>query len=100
MARYRRAVQAFAPVGALTEVKPSGSLEPFLFGSVKGGGKYSRGALFRMPLNGDSLSLRVLHDFEMYTTGRVPTTPMVAGPGGLLYGLTYQGGGRYDANGL
>ena len=92
-------IQGFAPVGALTEVDPPNSLVPLLFGSAKGGGRYSRGVLFRMPLNGDSLSLRVLHSFDMYTTGRVPTTPMVLGPRGILYGLTYQGGGHYDANG-
>jgi len=88
-------LQGLNPVGALVEVKPPGSSEPFLFGTTKFGGKNGRGIMFRIPLGGDSLSLRVLHAFDMYTTGRTSVTPQVLAPNGLLYGLTYQGG-TYD----
>ena len=75
-------LQGLNPVGALVEVKPPGSSEPFLFGTTKFGGKNGRGIMFRIPLGGDSLSLRVLHAFDLYTTGRTsvtrPMTPMRA----------------------
>ncbi|HEU5218965.1 MAG TPA: choice-of-anchor tandem repeat GloVer-containing protein [Gemmatimonadales bacterium] len=80
------------PYGGLVETQPSGSVEPFLFGTTKFGGRYNRGTLFRIPLMGDSLSLRVLHDFDMVFTGRSPITPPVVGSGGGIYGLTYEGG--------
>jgi uncharacterized repeat protein (TIGR03803 family) len=85
-------LQGFDPVGGLVEVKPPGSVQSFLFGTTKFGGRYGRGTLFRIPLDGDSLHLRVLHDFDMYNTGRSPVTAPVLGPRGLLYGLTYEGG--------
>ncbi len=88
-------LQGLNPVGGLVEVQPPGSVEPFLYGTTKYGGKGGRGILFRIPLEGDSLSLRVLHDFDLYTTGRTPVIAMVRGAKGLLYGLTYQGG-TYD----
>ncbi|MDQ6829907.1 MAG: hypothetical protein M3081_13690, partial [Gemmatimonadota bacterium] len=93
--RVGTSLQGLNPAGGLVEAKPRGSLEPFLFGTTKYGGKLGRGILFRIPLDGDSLSLRVLHDFDMYTTGRMPVTAPVLGAKGLLYGLTYQGG-TYD----
>ena len=88
-------LQGFNPVGGLAEAKPSWSSEPLLVGTTQFGGKNGRGIIFSMPLGGDSLSLRLLHEFDMYATGRVPKTALVPGPGGLLYGLTYQGG-AYD----
>jgi uncharacterized repeat protein (TIGR03803 family) len=88
-------LQGMNPVGGLVEVKPPGSSEPLLFGTTKFGGKNGRGILFSIPLGGDSLSLRLLHEFDLYGTGRTSVTAPVLGPGGLLYGLTYQGG-TYD----
>jgi uncharacterized repeat protein (TIGR03803 family) len=85
-------LQGANPFGGLAEIKPSGSVEPFLFGATKFGGRYGRGTLFRIPLQGDSLSLRVVHDFDMYYTGRSPVTTPVAARDGKIYGLTYQGG--------
>src|ERR1041385_1089554 len=88
--------QALNPIGGLVEVKPSWSSQPYLIGTAKYGGRYGRGMVFGIPLWGDSVSLRMLHDFDFYGTGRTPSTPPVVGPGGLVYGLTYQGG-AYDA---
>jgi uncharacterized repeat protein (TIGR03803 family) len=88
------------PIGGLVEAvgdtdATSGAVH-FLYGTTKFGGKYGRGILFRIPLDGDEKSFRVVHNFDMYTTGRTPVTPLVLGPKGLLYGVTYQGG-TYDA---
>jgi uncharacterized repeat protein (TIGR03803 family) len=88
--------QGLNPIGGLVEVKPSWSSQPYLIGTAKYGGRYGRGMVFGIPLWGDSVSLRMLHDFDFYGTGRTPSTAPVVGPGGLVYGLTYQGG-TYDA---
>jgi len=85
-------LQGANPFGGLAEIKPSGSVEPFLFGTTKFGGRYGRGTLFRIPLQGDSLSLRVVHDFDMSYTGRSPMSTPVAARDGKIYGVTYQGG--------
>jgi uncharacterized repeat protein (TIGR03803 family) len=85
-------LQGANPYGGLAEIKPSGSVQPFLFGATKFGGRYGRGTLFRIPLQGDSLSLRVVHEFDMYFTGRSPVTGVMAARDGKIYGLTYQGG--------
>lgn len=84
--------QGATPIGGMVETQPSGSVAPFLFGTTKFGGRYGRGTIFRIPLMGDSLSLRVVHDFDMGFTGRSPVTPPVVGSGGGIYGLTYEGG--------
>lgn len=89
-------VQGLNPVGGLVEAvgdsDATRGVVPYLYGATKFGGKYGRGVLFRIPLDGDSLSFRVLHEFELYTTGRSTVTTPTLGPKGLLYGLTYQGG--------
>jgi uncharacterized repeat protein (TIGR03803 family) len=90
-------LQGFNPVGGLLEVNWPGReySKPLLVGTTKFGGKAGRGIIFSIPLDGDSLGLRLLHEFDMYGTGRTPAIAPVLGPGGLLYGLTYQGG-AYD----
>jgi len=67
----------------------------FLYGTTKFGGRYGRGVIFRIPLDGGQNDFRVIHNFDMWWTGRTPVTPMALGPKGLLYGVTYQGG-AYD----
>ena len=94
--RWNSWLQGINPVGGLVEAKPRGSLAPYLFGSTRYGGKYGRGILFRIPLGGDSTRLRVLHNFELWSTGRSSMTSPVLGPDGMLYGITYQGG-KYDS---
>lgn len=85
-------LQGANPYGGLAEIKPSGSVQPFLFGTTKFGGRYGRGTIFRIPLQGDSLSLRVVHEFDMGYTGRSPVTGVTAARNGKIYGVTYQGG--------
>ena len=92
-------LQGLNPVGGLVEARPAGNPDTFLYGTTKFGGAVSRGTIFRIPLTGDSLSLRVMHDFDMGYTGRSPVTTPVVGKGGRLYGVTYQGG-TYDSGAL
>jgi len=92
-------LQGLNPVGGLVEARPPGNIETFLYGTTKYGGAAGRGTIFRIPLTGDSLSLRVMHDFDMWYTGRSPVVTPVIGKGGRLYGLTYQGG-SYDYSAL
>jgi uncharacterized repeat protein (TIGR03803 family) len=90
-------VQGSSPVGGLVEVDWPGReyAQPLLVGTTQYGGKNGRGTIFSIPLDGDSLGLRLLHEFDMYGTGRTPKVALTPGPDGLLYGLTYQGG-TYD----
>ena len=87
-------LQGYNPVGGLLEVDWPGReySKPLLVGTTKFGGRNGRGIIFSIPLDGDSLSLRLLHEFDMYGTGRTPITTPVLGPGGLIYGLTHEGG--------
>ncbi len=92
-------LQGLNPVGGLVETRPPGNIETFLYGTTRYGGKYGRGMVYRIPLTGDSLALRVMHDFDLWYTGRSSLTAPVVGKGGRLYGLTYQGG-TYDHSAL
>ena len=74
------------------------------YGSTKGGGKGSRGVLYRITVNRESTSrvFEVVYDFpnQWQVSGRIPATTMIAinddTYGLTLYGTTYQGG-TYDS---
>jgi len=82
-------------VEAVAETSATSGPVHFLYGTTKFGGRYGRGVIFRIPLDGGQNDFRVIHNFDMWWTGRTPVTPMALGPKGLLYGVTYQGG-AYD----
>jgi uncharacterized repeat protein (TIGR03803 family) len=79
-------------LGALVEGKDpaSGRLDGYLYGATRDGGRKGGGTLFRIKLNGGSLT--VLHDFSMYETGRSPVTAPFQHTDGSFYGLTSLGG--------
>jgi uncharacterized repeat protein (TIGR03803 family) len=85
-------------VEATAETSATSGPVHFLYGTTKFGGKNGRGVIFRSPLDGGQNDFRVVHDFDLYTTGRSSVTPMVLGPNGLLYGMTYQGGTYASGN--
>ncbi len=83
-----------APNTGLVEGRDStGNSDGHLYGATRFGGRGGgRGILYRIKMNGDSL--KVLHDFVLYATGRSPTTAPIQLPDGRFYGFTSQGGVR------
>ena len=80
------------PISAPVEgKKPGGGSDGFLYGVTRYGGRKGRGALYKIPLDGDSLGLTVLHDFDG-GNGRSPIGAPVFHSNGNLYGLTNLGG--------
>jgi uncharacterized repeat protein (TIGR03803 family) len=83
------------PVAGLTEGKDArGRSDGYLYGTTKSGGAESRGTIYKIRRDGDSLDLHVLHDFSLYATGRYALGPVLPHSDGSLYGFTSQGGLR------
>jgi len=80
------------PVTGLLEGRDAGGYpDGKLYGVTRYGGQGGgRGILFRIKRNGDSL--KVLHDFVLYESGRSPMVTPIQHPNGKLYGLTFNGG--------
>ena len=73
---------------------PSCALLPggdgFLYGTTEHGGGADNGTVFRLHPNG--AGFQVLHDFGSGTLGAGPTTRLISGGDGFLYGTTLNGG--------
>lgn len=83
-------VVGYGPQSGVIEGKPGGVSDGFLYGTARYGGRFGRGIIFRVGMDGQGFS--VLHDF--YTTGRFPIPGLVQDGESALtfYGVTYQGG--------
>ncbi|HEY0771970.1 MAG TPA: choice-of-anchor tandem repeat GloVer-containing protein, partial [Sphingobacteriaceae bacterium] len=71
------------PVGALVE-----GLDGYLYGVTATGGLYEGGVIYKIRKDGTGFTK--LHDFT-YSTGRYPSTGLVADESGWLYGRTSSG---------
>jgi uncharacterized repeat protein (TIGR03803 family) len=83
---------------------PYGSLTFFgsgvdLFGTTSGGGANGNGTVFELtPTQGGSYIETVLHSFNPSGgDGSFPEAGVIFDPSGNLYGVTYYGGGQYNA---
>jgi hypothetical protein len=66
-----------------------------LYGTGAGGGAYNNGAVFELSPNGDgSWNEAILHSFGVpgIGDGTYPYGPVTLGSGGILYGVTTEGG--------
>jgi uncharacterized repeat protein (TIGR03803 family) len=93
--RDYRAMTSFRQNGFIAGINPVAGLsekDGMLYGATRYGGRHGRGMLYRIPLEGDSMSLEVLHDFNFYGTGRSPLSAPVPHPDGYFYGITSEGG--------
>ena len=63
----------------------------FFYGTTFNGGTYGAGTLFRADSRG---AVNVLRSFDPATIGGHPTTPLIEGHDGSLYGTTISGGGQ------
>ena len=59
-----------------------------LFGTTSIGGKYHDGTVFELARTGSTYRETVLHSFEGGDDGAAPTSPLIFGKGGVLYGTT------------
>jgi uncharacterized repeat protein (TIGR03803 family) len=65
-----------------------------LYGTAAAGGASDMGVVFS--IHTDGTDLKLLHSFSG-ADGNQPYGPLVAGPGGILYGVTFFGGTSYPA---
>ena len=63
-----------------------------LYGTTAGGGSYDSGTVFRMTLHDQVWSFTKLFSFNFDISGRSPSSPLIFGPDGALYGTTQFGG--------
>ena len=64
-----------------------------LYGTTAYGGAYGYGAVFELRHSGSSYIMMTLYSFKGGTDGAQPRSRVVIGPGGALYGTTFNGGG-------
>jgi len=67
-----------------------------LYGTTAAGGTHDMGVVFS--IHTDGTGFKLLHEFNG-VDGDQPFGPLVAGPSGILYGVTYYGGSGYPAQG-
>jgi uncharacterized repeat protein (TIGR03803 family) len=76
------------PLAGLT-IDSSGNL----YGTAEVGGALGYGTVFKLAKSGSGFTFDTLYSFASGTDGSYPTSRLMPGPGGLLYGVTSGGGG-------
>ncbi len=72
-----------------------------LYGVTQAGGSSNGGTVFKLSRSGSGWTLTTLYDFKGGNDGYDPMARVVFGPGGVLYGTTFfGGGGPCNLNGL
>jgi uncharacterized repeat protein (TIGR03803 family) len=66
-----------------------------LYGTTSEGGRYGNGTVYELKPRGSSWVLSTLYNFTGGSDGGCPLGRVTAGPGGILYGTTADGGNGY-----